>query len=118
MYTWVNSLLQGHTLAASLATLAPAFAAAVAHMESITVRELEADSWLKDGATKVAYMSQKFLECDVLQQRNSIPGPPSEVDNRPKTSALKHSGGAESGATGSCRKALKPQPVFAWAACA
>ena len=66
--------MQGSTLAGTLAALTAPLAAAVAQLEAITARELEEDSWLKDGASKVAYLSQKLLECGAL--RCQLSGPP------------------------------------------
>jgi hypothetical protein len=65
--------LQGTTLAGILANLAAPLASAVAQLENITTQELEEDSWLKEGASKVVYLSRKLLECGALQAHAAAP---------------------------------------------
>jgi hypothetical protein len=64
--------VQGSTLAGSLASLAMHLAAAVARLEAVTVQELQEDSFLKDGANNLAYLSRKLLECPALHGHSVV----------------------------------------------
>ena len=68
--------MQGDALGGTLASLAAPLATAVAHLEALMPQELEEDSWLKDGAGRVAYLSQKLLACGALRCHLAAPATP------------------------------------------
>lgn len=85
--------VQGSTLAGTLASLAAPLATAVAQLEVLTAQELEQDSWLKEGASKVAFLSQKLLECGALDGYSAVATTAPQEQSSPSngTQLLSHS---------------------------